>query len=164
MPTPGCQPATSPIERDVPVYHLVGGRARDDIRFYCTGPDTAIKSRGFWGAKVLLPEGPHDSEEGQQRNVSFPAAQRAAIGPDFPLMVDCYMSLDVPYAIRLAEVCKPLDICWWEGVLSPDDNQGYRQIKRAHPQLKWTTGEHEYTRYGIRHLIAERNADVPNPM
>ena len=150
--------------RGEPVYNLIGGRSRDDIALYCTGPDAAaIKAMGFWGAKVPLPEGPHDGEAGLQRNLAFLTRQRTAVGPGFPLMVDCYMSLDVPYAIRLAEVCKPLDIYWWEEVLSPDDVEGYRQIKQAHPTLKWTTGEHEYTRFGFRRLIEERTLDIVQP-
>jgi L-rhamnonate dehydratase len=150
--------------RGEPVYNLIGGRARDEISFYCTGPDAAaIKRMGFWGAKVPLPEGPHDGEAGLKRNVAYLAAQRAAVGPDFPLMVDCYMALDVQYAIRLAEACKPINIYWWEEVLSPEDVDGYRHIKQAHPALKWTTGEHEYTRYGFRHLIEQRSIDILQP-
>ena len=150
--------------RGEPVYNLIGGKSRDEISLYCTGPDAAaIKRMGFWGAKVPLPEGPHDAEAGLQRNLAFLTRQRDAVGPGFPLMVDCYMSLDVPYAIRLAEVCKPLDIYWWEEVLSPDDTDGYAQIKQAHPTLKWTTGEHEYTRYGFRQLIEKRLLDIVQP-
>ena len=150
--------------RGEPVYNLIGGMARDEITFYCTGPDAgAIQRMGFWGAKVPLPEGPHDGEAGLRRNVAFLAAQRAAIGPDFPLMVDCYMALDVQYAIRLAEACKPLGIYWWEEVLSPEDVDGYRLIRQAHPTLKWTTGEHEYTRYGFRPLIEGRLLDILQP-
>jgi L-rhamnonate dehydratase len=78
-------------------------------------------------------------------------------------MVDCYMSLTAQYAIRLAEACRDLDIHWWEEVLSPDDIEGYREIRRAHPMLKWTTGEHEYTRYGFRRLIEERTLDILQP-
>ena len=73
------------------------------------------------------------------------------------------MSLTVPYAIALADACKDLDIYWWEEVLSPDDLDGYRQIRQAHPTLKWTTGEHEYTRYSFRPLIEERLVDVLQP-
>ena len=150
--------------RGEPVFNLIGGKSRDEIALYCTGPNAAaIKAMGFWGAKVPLPEGPHDGEAGLQRNLAFLTAQRDAIGPGFPLMVDCYMSLDVPYAIRLAAVCKHLDIYWWEEVLSPDDVDGYVQIRQAHPGLKWTTGEHEYTRYGFRALIEKRLLDIVQP-
>lgn len=150
--------------RAEPVYNLIGGKSRDRIAFYCTTPEpAAIKALGFWGAKVPLPHGPFDGEEGLRANLAFLAAHRAAVGPDYPLMVDCYMSLTVPYAIRLAEAAKPLNIHWWEEVLSPDDTDGYRQIRQAHPTLTWTTAEHEYTRYGFRQLIAERLVDILQP-
>ena len=150
--------------RGEPVYNLIGGRSRDEITFYCTTPEpAAIKALGFWGAKVPLPHGPFDGEAGLRANLDFLAAHRAAVGPDFPLMVDCYMSLTVNYAIRLAEAAKPLNIHWWEEVLSPEDDAGYRQIKAAHPGLTWTTAEHEYTRYGFRQLIADRLIDILQP-
>lgn len=150
--------------RAEPVYNLIGGRSRDEISVYCTSPHAdAVKALGFFGAKVPLPEGPYDGEAGLRRNVAYLTAQRGSIGPDFPLMVDCYMSLDVPYAIRLAEACKHLDIHWWEEALPPDDIEGYRLIKQAHPTIKWTTGEHEYTRFGFRRLIEERTLDILQP-
>lgn len=150
--------------RGEPVYNLIGGLTREEISFYCTGPSAAaIKSHGFWGAKVPLPHGPYDGIEGLRANIDFLAGHREAVGPDFPLMVDCYMSLTVPYAIELAHAAKSLNIHWWEEVLSPDDVEGFRQLKAAHPTLKWTTGEHEYTRYGFRRLIEERTIDILQP-
>jgi L-rhamnonate dehydratase len=78
-------------------------------------------------------------------------------------MVDCYMSLNVSYTIQLVEACKDLNINWWEECLSPDDTDGFEQIKRAHPTVKFTTGEHEYSRYGFRKLIEPRNLDIIQP-
>jgi L-rhamnonate dehydratase len=150
--------------RGEPVYNLIGGLSRDEISFYCTGPaPDAVKEMGFWGGKVPLPHGPADGEEGLRANVAFLASHRDKVGAGYPLMVDCYMSLDVPYAIRLAEACKPLDIYWWEEALHPDDVEGFRLIKHAHPTIRWTTGEHEYSRYGFRRLIEERLIDVLQP-
>jgi L-rhamnonate dehydratase len=150
--------------RGEPVYNLIGGLTRDEITFYCTGPDAgAIKAMGFWGAKVPLAHSPFDGEKGLVSNVEALRRHREAVGPGFPLMVDCYMSLTAQYAIRLAEACRDLDIGWWEEVLSPDDVEGYREIKRAHPTLTWSTGEHEYTRYGFRRLIEERTIDILQP-
>ena len=150
--------------RQEPVYNLIGGKCRDEIALYCTGPaPDAAKDLGFWGGKVTLPHGPADGEDGITANYDYIAKHRENIGPDFPLMVDCYMSLSVPYAIRLAEKCRDLDIYWWEEVLHPDDIEGHVEIKRAHPALRWTTGEHEYTRYGFRRLIESKAIDVLQP-
>ncbi|WDR06711.1 L-rhamnonate dehydratase [Devosia rhodophyticola] len=150
--------------RSEPVYNLIGGLSRSEISFYCTGPaPDAVKAMGFWGAKVPLPHSHFDGRAGLEKNVAFLRAHRDSVGPDFPLMVDCYMSLTVPYAIELAEACKPLNIHWWEEVLSPEDVEGFRQLKQAHPTLKWTTGEHEYTRFGFRRLIEERTIDILQP-
>ena len=150
--------------RGEPVYNLIGGLCHDEITFYCTGPEpAAVRDLGFWGSKVPLPHSHFDGEAGLRKNLDYLAAQRAKVGPGFPLMVDCYMSLTVPYAIRLAEAARELDIGWWEEVLHPDDIEGYRLLKQAHPTLKWTTGEHEYTRYGFRRLIEERTIDILQP-
>ncbi|MDQ0467067.1 L-rhamnonate dehydratase [Labrys wisconsinensis] len=150
--------------RQEPVYKLIGGRTKPDIGFYCTGPLPAEARRmGFWGGKVPLPHGPADGPSGVKANRAFLAAHREAAGPDFPLMVDCYMALTVPYAIEVASACADLDIHWWEEVLHPDDFDGFVHLKRALPTVKWTTGEHEYSRYGFRKLIEQRAVDILQP-
>jgi hypothetical protein len=47
--------------------------------------------------------------------------------------------------------------------LSPDDFDGHALLKRAHPDIKFTTGEHEYSRYGFRKLIEGRHLDIIQP-
>jgi len=150
--------------RNEPVYKLIGGRTKERIDFYCTGPEpTAARDMGFWGAKVPLPYCPDEGHVGLKKNIEFLRKHRASVGPDFPLMVDCYMSLNVPYTIEIAKACEDLNINWWEECLSPDDTDGFEQIKRAHPTIKFTTGEHEYSRYGFRKLIEGRNIDIIQP-
>jgi len=150
--------------RNEPVYKLIGGATRDKLEFYCTGSKPeAAKEMGFWGGKVALPYGPDEGHKGLQKNVKFLRDHREKVGPDFPLMVDCYMSLNVLYAIDLAKATEDLNINWFEEVLHPDDIEGYAQLKRALPRIKWTTGEHEYTRYGFRKLIEGRNIDILQP-
>lgn len=150
--------------RDEPVYKMIGGSVRDDLVLYCTGPEPAIyQSQGFFGGKIPLAEGPADGPAGLRRNVEVIAAHRDAVGPDFPLMIDCYMSLDVPYAIDLAHALRPLGVYWLEEVLHPDDFAGNRALKDACPWMRWTTGEHEYSRYGFRNLIADRAIDIIQP-
>jgi L-rhamnonate dehydratase len=150
--------------RNEPVYRLIGGATKEKLDFYCTGPEpTAAKSMGFWGAKVPLPFCPDDGHEGLRKNVEFLRKHREAVGPDFPIMVDCYMSLNVPYTIEVVKATLDLNINWWEECLSPDDTDGFEQIKRAHPTVKFTTGEHEYSRYGFRKLVEGRNLDIIQP-
>ena len=150
--------------RNEPVYKMIGGSTRQFIDFYCTGPEPShSKKNGFWGGKVPLPYSPEEGHEGLRKNVDFLRKHRESVGPDFPIMVDCYMSLNVTYTIDLVTACKELNINWWEECLSPDDSQGFAQIKRAHPGVKFTTGEHEYSRYGFRELIQGRNIDIIQP-
>jgi len=152
------------IRRQEPVWAMIGGKVRDNLDYYCTGPRPDVaKEIGFWGGKVPLPFGPADGAEGVRKNVEFLEMHREAVGPDFPLMVDCYMALTVPYAIEIASACEHLNINWWEEVLHPDDIDGFRTIKAAHPTKKWTTGEHEFSRYGFRQMITERCVDIIQP-
>ncbi|KAF2177637.1 nucleotide-diphospho-sugar transferase [Zopfia rhizophila CBS 207.26] len=150
--------------RNEPVYKMIGGATRERLNFYCTGPEpAAAKAMGFFGAKVPLPYGPGEGVEGLKKNVEFLRKHRESVGPDFPLMVDCYMSLNVPYTIEVVKACEDLNLNWWEECLSPDDTDGFELIKRAHPRMKFTTGEHEYSRYGFRKLIEGRNLDIVQP-
>ncbi|KAJ5094740.1 enolase C-terminal domain-like protein [Penicillium angulare] len=152
--------------RNEPVYKMIGGATRDRLNFYCTGPQpSAAKGMGFIGAKVALPHGPDEGTDGLLKNVEYLRLMRASVGPDFPLRVDCYMSLTVSYTIDLVKRCEAigLNIDWWEECLSPDDFDGHALLKRAHPTVKFTTGEHEFSRYGFRKLVEGRNLDIIQP-
>uniref|UniRef100_A0A0B7K7N9 Mandelate racemase/muconate lactonizing enzyme C-terminal domain-containing protein n=1 Tax=Bionectria ochroleuca TaxID=29856 RepID=A0A0B7K7N9_BIOOC len=150
--------------RNEPVFRLIGGATKERLDFYCTGPEpTAAREMGFWGAKVPLPFCPDEGHVGLRKNVEFLRKHRESVGPDFPIMVDCYMSLNVSYTIELVKACQDLNINWWEECLTPDDTDGFEQIKRAHPTVKFTTGEHEYSRFGFRKLVEGRNLDIIQP-
>ncbi|KAK0446192.1 hypothetical protein EV421DRAFT_1901872 [Armillaria borealis] len=72
----------------------VCGSIKDEISFYITGPEpAAAKAMGFWGSKVPLPE---------------------CVWHDYPIMVDCWMALNVQCTIELATACLDLNINWWE--------------------------------------------------
>lgn len=152
--------------RNEPVYKLIGGATKTRLDFYCTGPQPAsMKELGFIGGKIALPYGPSEGQNGLEKNLAFIRKHRKLVGPSFPLRVDCYMALDVSYTIDLvtAAVNEGLNIDWWEECLSPDDFDGYELLKRAHPRVKFTHGEHEYSRYGMRKLVEGRNVDILQP-
>ena len=88
---------------------------------------------------------------------------RKQVGPDYRLMVDCYMSLDVPYAIDLANAVREANLFWIEEALPPHDLESHKLIKDACPWQKWTTGEHTNSRYGFRNIIRDRSVDILQP-
>lgn len=145
---------------------MLGGKTKDRLPVYMTTarPDVA-KEMGFVGSKVPCPYGPADGDEGLKKNVEFFKSWREKVGPDFPLMLDCYMALSVPYAIKLARELEPLGLKWMEEFLHPDDYVGYEEVRKAllGSKVMLTTGEHEYTRYGFRQLIESRCVDILQP-
>lgn len=151
--------------RNEPVYALLGGKTKDRLPVYSTTarPELA-KELGFVGAKIPCRYGPADGDEGFRKNVAAFKEAREKVGPDFPLMLDCYMSLSVPYAIKLARALEPYNLKWMEEFLPPDDYEGYEEVKKALAGITMlTTAEHEYTRYGFRELIKRRVADILQP-
>ena len=152
------------ILRQEPVYQMIGGAVRDEIELYCTGarPDLA-KESGFIGGKMPIPHGPADRIEGLNANVDKFREMREKVGPNFHLMADCWMALDVPYAVDLAYALRELGVYWIEEALHPDDYDGYKLLKERAPWIRWTSGEHEYTRYGFKKLIESRSVDIIQP-
>ena len=152
--------------RQEPVYALLGGKTKQRLPVYSTTarPDIA-KQLGFVGAKVPCPYGPSAGDEGMRNNIQFFKNWREKVGPDFPLMLDCYMALSVPYAIRLAKELEPLGLKWLEEFLPPDDYTGYKEVREGlrGSSVMLSTAEHEYTRYGFRQLIDNRCVDILQP-
>jgi L-rhamnonate dehydratase len=151
--------------RREPVFQLLGGPVRDELQFYATGarPDLA-KQMGFIGGKMPLQHGPAEGEEGLAKNIAKLADMRSKVGDDFWLMFDCWMSLDVNYAMRLAIAAREYGLKWIEEALPPDDYWGYAELRRAVPAgMMVTTGEHEATRWGFRMLFEMGCADLVQP-
>eukprot|EP00668_Euglena_longa_P017873 GGOE01022333.1.p1 GENE.GGOE01022333.1~~GGOE01022333.1.p1 ORF type:complete len:330 (-),score=49.80 GGOE01022333.1:134-1123(-) len=171
-PIPPTEPRPEPDSlgklRGEPVYMLLGGKTKARLPVYATStrPDLSQKL-GFCGAKVPLPYGPGDGDVGMRRNIEHLQELRRSVEPDFPLMVDCYMSLTVPYAIELARRIDrevPGGVKWLEECLMPDDYKGYAELRAKVGSLVMITcGEHEYTRYGFRQLLEQGCVDLLQP-
>jgi L-rhamnonate dehydratase len=151
--------------RGEPVYQLLGGQVRTELEFYATGvrPDLA-KEMGFIGGKMPLRHGPAEGDDGLRKNLEDLGNMRARVGPDFWLMWDCWMSLELPYARRLAAEAAGIGLKWIEEALPPDDYWGYAELRRGIPPgMLVTTGEHEATRWGFRLLLEMGCCDILQP-
>ena len=151
--------------RQEPVHQLLGGAVRDELQFYATGarPDLAQKM-GFIGGKLPLHHGPAEGEEGLRKNLEELAVMRERVGKDFWLMLDCWMSLDLNYATKLAHGAQEFGLKWIEEALSPDDYWGYADLRKNVPKgMLVTTGEHEATRWGFRMLLEMGCCDIIQP-
>lgn len=151
--------------RQEPVYALLGGPVRDELMFYATGarPDLA-KQMGFIGGKLPLHHAPAEGIEGLQKNLSLLEQMRSRVGDEFWLMYDCWMSLDLEYALQLAQSASQYKLKWIEEALPPDDYFGYSELKRrVPPGMLVSTGEHEATRWGFKLLLEMNCADILQP-
>ena len=151
--------------RKEPVYRLLGGAVRDEIEFYATTPRPDLaKEMGFIGGKLPLHHGPSEGAEGFRKNIEELAEMRSRVGPDFWLMLDCWMALDVDYATRLALAAHDYGLKWIEEAINPDDYWGYAELKRNVPKgMLVTTGEHEATRWGFQMLLEMDCCDIIQP-
>ena len=150
--------------RGEPVHKMIGGKVKDNLQTYVTGPKAKLyKDWGHAGSKIPLPYGPGDGISGLKKNQEIIMETRKEVGPDYRLMIDCYMALDVPYAIDLANAVREANLFWIEEALPPHDLESHKYIKKACPWQKWTTGEHTNTRYGFRNIIRDRSVDILQP-
>jgi L-rhamnonate dehydratase len=151
--------------RQEPVYALLGGPVRDELQFYATGarPDLA-KDMGFIGGKMAVQHGPAQGQEGIAAELARLEKMRNAVGDDFWLMFDCWMSLDLNHATKLALAAHEFGLKWIEEALPPDDYWGYAALRRDVPRgMLVTTGEHEATRWGFRLLLEMECCDILQP-
>ena len=153
-----------------PVHQLLGGSFRTAVEPYATGfyrregmdpgalVDEALdyKAKGFKGMKVKI-------GFGVAQDVQLIAKIRDAVGSDIRLMVDANHAYNASIARRLVRELDPLDVYWLEEPISPEDIDGYVELRRIAPKMLLTTGENEFTRYGFWPWAVKRAADILQP-
>ena len=133
--------------RREPVYELLGGRRKDHVLAYATGPDSALyRELGFRAHKF-----PHRWQSPADYDTAAAAASRARelYGPDARLMVDCYMSWDAEVTCRMASLLSEYGLYWYEDVLTPDDLAGQAGLRATAAPTLIAGGEHEFTHFGF---------------
>ena len=159
---------------NAPVYRLLGGPTRTEIPAYASmlgfsiEPDQAaqramdIVDEGYRAMKWFFRDGPADGREGMERNLTLVREIRDAVGDDVDIMLDCWMSWDVPYTIKMATLLEEYEPRWLEEPVMPDKIESYAEIRRW-VNVPISGGEHEYTRWGLKQLMDAQAVDVLQP-
>ncbi len=154
----------------VPVWRLLGGPTREKVPAYASmlghsvDPERAARvaeetrEAGYTAQKWFFRHGPGDGGEGMRRNVALVAAVRDALGPDYPLMVDAFMSWDLPYALEMVRRLAPYGLTWLEEPLPPERVGQFAKL-RSQSAVPLATGEHVYTRWQVEELLAAGAVD-----
>jgi L-alanine-DL-glutamate epimerase-like enolase superfamily enzyme len=151
----------------MPLYRLLGG-VKTEVPVYASGGWTSydldellaevkgMLARGFTKVKIKVGvEGGQNPREDLRRV----AAVRELIGPDTGLMLDANNVWRASTAVQFANRVKEYDVEFLEEPVFADDMPGLAQFRRG-TDVPLATGEHEYTRFGVRDLIANRAVDI----
>lgn len=152
---------------EVPLYRLLGGN-QSEVPVYASGGWTSYTDEelveeisgmvadGYRMVKFKVGvEGGHNL----RRDYARVAAVREAVGPDVGIMLDANNCWDAATGVQFANRVRDLDIMWLEEPVPADDIPGLARFKRS-TDVPLATGEHEYTRFGVRDLLLHEAADI----
>jgi L-alanine-DL-glutamate epimerase-like enolase superfamily enzyme len=153
------------------VHRLLGGPVRERLPAYSSALGfsldpakvreraLAFKADGYTATKWFPRWGPCDGREGIAKVRELAETLRDALGPDLDFMLDAWMSWDVPYTVKMSELLEDLRPRWIEEPVMPDLIPQSAEIRRR-SRVPISTGEHEYTRWGLKLLMDAQAADI----
>ena len=155
----------------VPVYELLGGRARDKVLTYNhNGGDTIAElvdccQRSLdEGWKVLrwgLAEQPDailEPDAAVRRSIAEMQALRNALGDEVKLALDVHTRLNLADSLWLCQELEPLRPYFIEDPLRAENPQSYRQL-RARTTAPLAAGEQYSSKWDFRQVIEEELID-----
>jgi D-galactarolactone cycloisomerase len=155
---------------NVPVSVLLGGARRESVKVYATGmyftegPNLSERlareargyaDEGFKAVKMKVGMGVEPDAD----NVK---AVREALGSRTALMIDANHAYCLSEALDLCRRIGDLDISWLEEPLSPEDYNGFGQL-RNQTSIPIAAGECEYFCEGFRRLFDGSCIDIAQP-
>lgn len=156
------------------VHRLLGGPVRTELPAYASAlgfslePEKVrarvrdIVGQGFTATKWFPRWGPQDGPEGLRKIRQLAEILREELGPDRDFMLDAWMSWDVPFTIRVAQMLADLRPRWLEEPLMPDLIAPLAEIRAKSP-VTIAGGEHEYTRWGLKQLMDAGALEILQP-
>ena len=155
-----------------PVYELIGGPQKEKIFCYASNTDLSYGTHnsiawflelGFKAVKLFLREGPDAGLAGLNRTEELVAKTRDQVGSDVEIAVDCWMSMNTDYMVRLAEILRPYRIKWLEDYMLPEDMDSYFNLRQRIPYQTLATGEHWYSLHPFALAASHGLVDIFQP-
>ena len=117
---------------------------------------TGMVSRGYTAVKFKV-----GVSGGMTCDVTSSACGRSGKrwGRTFDSMVDANNCFDAARAVQLANRIREFDIFFFEEPVFADDIPGLARFRRG-TDIPLATGEHEYTKFGVRDLLVNEAADI----
>ncbi|MFC7076609.1 galactonate dehydratase [Haloarcula halophila] len=159
---------------DVPVYELLGGKARDRMRVYQwvggdrpEGVADAAREKveeGFTALKMNATAELRriDSPSAVQAAEDRIAAVREAVGDEIDIGVDFHGRVSKSMAKRLAKALEPYDPMFIEEPVLPEHNDALPQLA-SHTTNPIATGERMFSRWDFKEVFEDGSVDVIQP-
>lgn len=159
---------------NVPVYELLGGAARDNIKVYSwIGGDRPSEvaeqaqdrfDRGFTAVKMNATEELHyiDSYKKVDEVVERVASIRERFGDAMDIGVDFHGRVHKPMAKVLAKALEPFRPMFLEEVVLPENEEHYKEVADA-VAVPLATGERLYTRWQFKNIFKQGAIDIIQP-
>ena len=146
-----------PYTESVPVYGSGGwtNMSQDELLAEMSG----YVEQGIGRVKMKVGK---DFGRSEREDLQRLAAVRRTLGDDVAIYVDANNGYYVKQAIYMAKEFEQLQVGWFEEPVLADDVQGLAEVRQA-INIPVATGEHEYTKYGFKELIARGGADIVQP-
>ncbi|MFW5988268.1 MAG: mandelate racemase/muconate lactonizing enzyme family protein, partial [bacterium] len=168
----------------LPVYQLLGGKHRNEIKVYSDfhggntdNPEsfasraTEVVKKGFSAIKMDIDlkkwRDTQDYNTPMRQNelrhlTSLVGAVRDAIGPDVDLAIDCHSGFNTPDAKKLVEALEPFNLLWLEEPIPAKNIDAMAQIKQG-TETPICLGENLYTRYEFKDIFQKQATDIIMP-
>lgn len=171
----------------VPVYQLLGGKFRDNVRVYM---DTALYQNtlpkpedfakaaqeavnmGFNAVKFDLDQARDPNKYDAynwtaspaevQRMYDQMAAARRQVGPNIDICADMHGRYDAPTGEKVAKILEPLNMMWLEEPIPAENVDAYKKISDQ-TSTPICAGENHYLALGFRELLEKGAVDIIMP-
>ena len=159
---------------NVPVWELLGGKARDNIKVYSwiggDRPDDVVNEaqdrvdKGFDSIKMNATEELHyiDSFKKIDEVVNRVAALRDKFGMDLNIGIDFHGRVHKAMAKVLASELEQFRPMFLEEVVLPENEDSFKTIANV-TSTPLATGERLYTRWGFKNIFKEGVIDIIQP-